>query len=240
MRPTWRRGMLTAPAGLLVAGCSAAQPDAGERHRPAISSAARHQRAAAERAVRERAKAFAALPSLEPVLLRFSDFCFGRRQPDLFDQSEDPDVVHCRMDAIAYYGAPRGVTPTLRDIGRAHLGDWGGPTGGDPDTGGVGGLRYALEYQRDKGRQADGLRLSEPELNDPSFTVEWDDPWDPAWRVQDPTPCPSPAPDGRCGLEPGGTTLAEARARYGTVFSVTFRNREYWTLSRQEWRRSHT
>ncbi|MEV6050762.1 hypothetical protein [Streptomyces sp. NPDC052107] len=115
----------------------------------------------------------------------------------------------------------------------------GGLTGGGPDTGGVGGLRYALEYQRDKGRQADGPRQSRPELDDPSFTVERDDRWDPAWRVREPRPCPSPAPERRCGLEPGGTAVAEARARYGAVFSVTSGSREYWTLSRQGWRRPH-
>ncbi|MFI9252830.1 hypothetical protein [Streptomyces sp. NPDC053069] len=132
------------------------------------------------------------------------------------------------------------MTPVLRDIGRAHLGDWGGLPDGVPDTGGRGGLRYALEYQRAKGRGADGRLMSEPDLEDSSLTVEWDDPWDRRERVQEPVPCPSPAPDGRCRLEPGGTTVARARARYGTVFSVTFTSREYWTLSRKEWRRSHT
>ncbi|MEV6050763.1 hypothetical protein [Streptomyces sp. NPDC052107] len=75
MRTTWRRGLLMAAAGLPVAGCSAAEPDAGERHRLATSAAARHQRAGAERAIREGMAAFAARPSREPVLLRCSDFC---------------------------------------------------------------------------------------------------------------------------------------------------------------------
>ncbi|KUM67732.1 hypothetical protein AQI70_35330 [Streptomyces curacoi] len=224
-------------AGLLGSGCSAApRPDAEERHRLVTSAAARQQRAQAEEAIRERVAAFAARPSLEPVFLWFSDYCTGPRLPDLFDQSEDPEVVHCRMEAIAYYGAREGVTPTLKDIGRGRLGDWGGLTGAGPDTGGVGGLRYALEYQRLKGRQADGLRLSRPELNGPSFTVEWDDPWDPAWKVEEPMPCPSPAwPDGRCLVEPAGTTVAAARARHGTVFAVHFTSEEYWTYSREEW-----
>ncbi|QTE01256.1 hypothetical protein S1361_28260 [Streptomyces cyanogenus] len=220
---------------LLASGCSASAPDDDERHRMATSAAADRQRAGAERAIRKKVAAFAARTSLEPGFLRLIDTCDGPRLPDLFDETEDPVVVHCYMYATAYYGAPRGITPTLKEIDRAHLGDWGGLTGGDPDAGGVGGLPYALEYQRDKGRQADGLRLSRPQLNDPSFTVEWDDPWDPGWRVGEPLACPPRGPDVRCLTEPAGATVTGVRARHRTVFSVGFDRREYWTVSRKDW-----
>ncbi len=227
--------MVLALTGLLASGCSAAAPDDDELHRMATSAAADRQRTGAEHAIRKKVAAFAARTSLEPAFLRLNDNCGGPRSPDLFDQTEDPVVVHCSMYAIAYYGAPRGITPTLKEIGRAHLGDWGGLTGGGPDTGGVGGLRYALEYQRAKGRQADGLRLSTPQLNDPAFTVAWDDPWDPQGNLREPLACPPRGPDLRCLTEPAGATVTGVRARYGTVFSVGFGRREYWTVSRKDW-----
>ncbi|WP_053711015.1 hypothetical protein [Streptomyces sp. NRRL B-3648] len=89
--------------------------------------------------------------------------------------------------------------------------------------------------------------MREPEPDDPSLTVQWDDPWHPGERIPEPLACltsgsrvPSPAPDRRCRLEPGRATVARARARHGTVFSVTFRTREYRTLSREGWRRARS
>ncbi len=147
------------------------------------------------------------LPSLEPALPRFSDACRGPRQPDLRDQSEDLVVVDCRMDVVACYGAPRGVAPVLRDIGRAHLGHWGE----GPDTGERGGLRYALEYQRDRGLGPTGRACRRPSWTIRRSPCSGTTRGTPAsgsrspWRASRPgRGCPRPPRTGGAGWSPAG------------------------------------
>ncbi|MFF4691109.1 hypothetical protein [Streptomyces sp. NPDC001307] len=126
--------------------------------------------------------------------------------------------------------APARRRRTTADI----AGRWRSPASGpaseqpatsSPATSMAGALRRVVRKRRVR------LRMPGPELDDRSFTVAWDEPWDPAWR---------------CGPEPRGTTVAErtrARVRdgtvfHGTVFRVTFKSREQRTLSRLERRRS--
>ncbi|MQS14364.1 hypothetical protein F7Q99_19360 [Streptomyces kaniharaensis] len=216
-----------------AAGCSGGPSD-GELRAEATSPQAESARAAKETEIRSQIASLGEVEGLEPVLTRFSDSCAEPSHDELYNR--DSPALSCGMEATAYFGVQGDITAVLPRIGAVDLvargtrnEDGNRPFAADD------AVRYALEFHRNRGRYPDGWPMPGPELRTDGFRIDWDRP-DAMLvnQIKEPDPCRAQNTGGiyrRCEVAPkGSATVAEARARYGTVLAFSVRERKYFTV----------
>ncbi|WKU48871.1 hypothetical protein Q3V23_35090 [Streptomyces sp. VNUA116] len=179
----------------------------------------------------------ATVDGLHHVVTRFSDICAAGSEGSLFE-SPSSNVLGCDMEAAAYFGVQGDITDVLPRIRAAGIATWGPQQDGQDQPYAGGTIRYALEYHHAHGRYPDGRLMPGPNLTAPGLGIEWDRPQDLPLpnQIKDLVPCPSPYPVYfRCSLTPEPrTSLAVARARYGTILVFTASARDYFTVPRRK------
>ncbi|MEV7022885.1 hypothetical protein [Kitasatospora sp. NPDC093558] len=204
----------------------------------ATSQQAEERRAAAEAGIRAKIARLGGVAGLEPVFTRFGDDCFAQRRDWLDDRSPARPVLSCNMAATAYFGVRGGdVAAVLPGIRNAGLTAWGPQDAdGQEDAYAAGTIRYAIKYLHDQGRFTDGRLMASPALKAPGLGIDWDRQGLPLVNVvEEPKPCDAQYATEiyhRCESDPKGS-VAEARARYGTVLTLSVDATGYFTVARK-------
>ncbi|GAU65560.1 hypothetical protein SSP35_01_09040 [Streptomyces sp. NBRC 110611] len=221
----------------LTAACSS-EPSEKELRRQATSPVAESRREAEEHQIRALIQRLTAVEGLEYVLTRFWDSCGRPHNGSLFENNRSPYVLRCGLKAVAYFGIRGDVTDVLPRIRAAAVATWGTQDDEGRDMPyAAGTVTYALDYHRHQGRYPDGSLMPAPILEAPGLRIDWDRPRLPLPnRVEEPVPC-RPAGSGgiyhRCWTAPEAPmSLADVRARYGTVLSFTLGG---WDSSAQKY-----
>ncbi|MEU2791726.1 hypothetical protein [Streptomyces sp. NPDC007100] len=228
----------------LMAACSR-EPSEEKLRAQATSPVANSRREVEEQKIRTLIERLTAVEGLEHVLTRFADSCAKPYNGSVFESNRSPYALTCSMQADVYFGVRGDITDVLPRVRAANIAAWGlqDDEGHDlPHAAGT--ITYALTYHRDHGRFPDGSLMSEPQLEAPGLRMDWDRPDLPLhYRIEDPTPCPEAGSGGiyqRCSTVPKtAMSMTAARARYGTVLSLSFDHwgstaYHYFTVSRRK------
>ncbi|MEW2290965.1 hypothetical protein [Streptomyces sp. NPDC047841] len=185
-----------------------------------------------------------AVEGLEHVLTRFVDTCARPYNGSIFENNESPYTLECDMRAVAYFGVQGDITDVLPRIRAADVAAWGPHDAEAHDLPHAAGtVPYALDYHHDRGRYSDGTLMPAPTLEGPGLQIDWDRPDLPLPnRIEEPAPCPSVGSTiyHRCSTIPKSPmSVAAARARYGTVLTLSFGGWEssaynYFTVPRRK------
>ncbi|MFF1905100.1 hypothetical protein [Kitasatospora sp. NPDC058218] len=218
-------GLLFAFAFIGLGGLQKRRPSEKKLRALATSEQARSRRAEEEEKIHSLIARLAEVEGLEHVLTRFSDHCY-RPNTGPFE-GRPMNTLICSMEAVAYFGVRGDLADVLPRIRAAGIATWGPQREGEPDhPHATGTVRYALAYHRSQGRDPDGRLMPGPDLRAKGLEITWDRPDAPLVNlVEEPRPCPPPRSGdiyARCSVVPQmPTTVAAARARYGTVLAFS-------------------
>lgn len=226
-------------AAALTGGCSAL-PDDGELRAMATTADAQHKRDAEEVRLRTLLGRFDGIEGLRPGFTAVSDVCTGPSDGG-WKKEATAHLMSCSMTADAVYGVEGDITAVLRRIGASGITTWSANING-PGSASGGSLDYALMYHRHQGvfpqesGESGGLPMPTPYLKSETgdLSVGWDyppRPGDPpqSAQVANDSPCRADIiPYSRCATDPGRPpSIADLRARYGTVLRVSAGFRGY-------------
>ncbi|MGW6864162.1 hypothetical protein ACWGHM_31895 [Streptomyces sp. NPDC054904] len=223
-------------AAALTGGCSAL-PDNGELRAMATTADAQQKRDAEEVRLRALLGRFDGMEGLRPGFTVVSDVCTGPSDGGLKKEAT-VHLMTCSMSAEAVYGVEGDISEVLRRIGASGITTWSPNINGTGSASG-GSLDYALMYHRQQGvypQESGGGLMPAPSLRSDTgyLSVGWDYPPLPghppqSTLVADDHSCRADiVPYSRCATDPGRPpSVADLRARYGTVLSVSMGSGSY-------------
>jgi hypothetical protein len=228
----------------LSAACSR-EPTDKELRTQATSPETESRRAAEEQKMRALIARLTAVEGLEHLLTRSIDSCQRPANGSMFENNQSPYALTCSTRADAYFGVRGEITGVLSRIRAAGIATWGSQDSEGRDMPyAAGTVTYALDYHRGRGKYQDGTLMPAPALEAPGLRLDWDRPDLPLpHQVEEPLPCPetgSAVIYARCSVAPEGPmTVTAARARYGTVLTLSLGLWEssaynYFTVARRK------